>query len=181
MKNNIALFFTGFGIGVFLGLSKSPILLQILVPILTIVVGLLAILTGQENGSGYDKKDTSFSKMKNINAFPIMWMILGMVSGSVPGMLARNYNILSPNEIVNTEPKSAEKKTEKLRESPETGLYGDESDFCAKLSLCNKEYAELICALKDIPNQEIEQILNDKNATFESIKIKINKLCNCKK
>ena len=37
MKNYVGLFFTGVGIGIFLGLSKSPILLQILVPILTVI------------------------------------------------------------------------------------------------------------------------------------------------
>lgn len=179
MKNNIALFFTGCGIGVFLGLSKSPILLQILVPILTIVVGLLAILTGQKGGSEENKEETNLSIMKNINVFPIMWMILGMVSGSIPGMLARNYDILSPKQVQIE--KSGELEAEKLEvDEPKTVLFGVSEETCKKYHLCDIEGIDLICVLKDVENPEIEEMLSANQINLDSIKNQINRTCNCK-
>lgn len=180
MKNNVALYFTGLGLGVFLGLSKSPILLQVLVPMLTIVVGLLAILTGQKNESTENEPDnTTLLRIKNINVFPIMWMILGMVSGSIPGMLARNYDIFSPKKEPTVEAKN-EKEPEKAVDGSSSILFGDEKNLCSELKLCSLEGAELICVLKDIPDQEIEALINDKNSTLFSIKNKISITCECK-
>jgi hypothetical protein len=178
MKNYIALFFTGIGIGIFLGLSKSPILLQILVPLLTIIVGLLAILTGQKGFEKPEKegKEYSLLKLSNINVFPIMWMVLGMVAGSALGILAREYQVLSPNSTT---------MSEQIEVSKE-GVYGtilhnDDVDECEGYQLCKFEGIELISKLKNVRNPELKLLLKKNELNLDSIKFKINEICNCKK
>lgn len=99
MKNSIGLFLTGLGIGIFLGLSESPILLQVLIPLLTIIAGLLSILTGQQNNEKSNANEVGLLNNKNISPFPIMWVVLGMVTGSFLGLFAKNYDITSQGKL----------------------------------------------------------------------------------
>ncbi|MDX2278079.1 MAG: sulfite exporter TauE/SafE family protein [Saprospiraceae bacterium] len=182
MKNYVGLFFTGVGIGIFLGLSDSPILLQILVPILTVIAGLLSILSGQktnENSSG-----SGNLLDKNISPFPIMWLIIGMVAGAFTGLLAKNYDVTGNNShklVSSTSLVQNGSKEEMEHPKSSTVLHGMSVEFCEKYHLCELSGIELLCALKDIENPEIEEILSKKELNLDSIKLKINLSCNCQK
>lgn len=106
MKNNIGLFVTGTGIGIFLGLSDSPILLQVLVPFLTLLSGLLSIFSGQRNHENPETKESELAKFKNLSSIPMMLVVVGMVVGSFLGMFARNYDVCSPSWLSNQDKES---------------------------------------------------------------------------
>jgi len=190
MKNNIGLFFTGVGIGIFLGLSESPILLQILIPLFTITVGLLSILTGQKSDekSNTDKENLLINK--NISPFPIMWVVLGMVLGAYLGLLAKNYDITGRGVIFGqTTAKNApvekgdgtEPRKVDVGQKSSTVLFGVSQESCEQMDLCNLKGVELLCSLNEIENPEIEEMLSKKEINLDSIKIKINIACNCQK
>lgn len=189
MKNSIGLFFTGVGIGIFLGLSESPILLQILIPLLTIIVGLLSILTGQKNEEKPNQSEGNLLVNKNISPFPIMWVVLGMVVGSFLGLLAKNYDITgrgvmfgqpttySPDtKLVDAAPKRDDKE-----EKSTTVLHGISQDICQQKNLCELNGIELLCALNEIENPEVEEFLSKKEFNLDTVKNKINNLCKCQK
>jgi len=188
MKNNIAIFFTGIGIGIFLGLSESSILLQILVPLLTVIAGLLSILTGQKSNDNTSTNGSNLLINKNISPFPIMWMVIGMVIGSFTGLLAKNYDITGRGEVFGN---SIHKNTPLVKSSeskpPENAIYQQSStvlhniseEYCKQYHLCNLSGLELLCALKDMENPEIEQMLSKKEINLDSIKLKIKLLCEC--
>ncbi len=191
IKNGVGLFFTGLGIGIFLGLSESSILLQILIPFLTIIVGLLSILTGQKNDDKSNTNDSSLLTNKNISPFPIMWVVLGMVAGSFLGLLAKNYDITGRGEIFGQTTYSKELSSTKLvdaesRKADEsrkssTVLHGISEDLCEQKNLCNLKGVELLCTLNEMENPEIEEMLSKKVLNLDSIKIKINLSCKCQK
>ncbi len=190
MKNYIGLFFTGLGIGIFLGLSESPILLQILIPLLTVVVGLLSILTGYQKDENLNTSEGSNLTNKNISPFPIMWVVLGMVAGSFLGLLAKNYDITGRGEMFGQT--TAENANLKLEDDTKvlmadeipksaTVLHGISQENCEKRDLCNLKKIELLCALNEIENPEIEEVLSKKEINLDSIEYKINLLCKCQK
>lgn len=190
MKNGIGLFFTGIGIGIFLGLSESPILLQILIPLLTIIVGLLSILTGQKSEEKSNTNEGNLLVNKNISPFPIMWVVLGMVAGSFLGLLAKNYDITGQG-VMFGQPTSRDFTDTKLvdvvpnkdntNKKTATVLYGISQDICEQKNLCELKGIELLCALNEIENPEIEEFLSRKEFNLDSIKNKINILCKCQK
>ena len=155
MKNSIAIFFTGIGIGILLGLSDSPVLLQVLVPLLAIIVGLLSIFTGQKNYEASEGKESNLSRIQNVSALPIMLMVIGMVSGAFLGMLARNYDICSPPWVSN----------------PEKGnpinvivLNQETSDSSKTAGMNDAQAAELIHLLKNSSNNEVRKAFGLGNA-----------------
>lgn len=117
MKNYIGLFFTGFGIGIFLGLSESPILLQVLIPLLTVIVGLLSILTGQKDEVKPNESEPKLLNTKNISTFPIMWMVLGMVAGAFGGLYAKNHDITGTGVLFGNKVSSQSNQIENSLES----------------------------------------------------------------
>lgn len=190
MKNSIGLFFTGIGIGVFLGLSESPILLQILIPLLTIIVGLLSILTGQKTEEKSNSNEGNLLLNKNISPFPIMWVVLGMVAGSFLGLLAKNYDITgrgvmfgqpTSNNSTDTILVDAVPKRDKKDEKTSTVLHGISQDICEQKDLCELKGIELLCTLNEIENPEIEEFLSRKEFNIDSVKNKINIICKCQK
>ncbi|MCW5922910.1 MAG: hypothetical protein KIS77_11235 [Saprospiraceae bacterium] len=96
MTKNIYTAITGIGIGILMGLSKSPILAQILVPILTVMVSLISILSGQTTPTKSEEASTILG-LKNINILPVMSLVIGLVFGAYFGLLARNYDITNPS------------------------------------------------------------------------------------
>lgn len=148
MKNSLALFFTGTGIGILLGLSDSPVLLQVLVPLLAIIVGLLSIFTGQKNYEASEGKESNLTRIQNVSAVPIMLMVIGMVSGAFLGMLARNYDICSPPWVSNPE---KEKPINVILLNQET------SDSTKTADLSDAQVGELIHLLKNSSNNEIRK------------------------
>lgn len=189
MKNNTAIFLTGIGIGIFLGLSESPILLQILVPLLTVIIGLLSVLTGQKSDDKTSGNESNLLLNKNISPFPIMWMVMGMVIGSFIGLLAKNYDITGRGKIFGnslnenaslTKSSDSEPSKNDIYKTSSTVLHGSKSEeYCRQYQLCHLNSLELLCALKDIENPEIEQMLSKNEINLDSIKLKIKILCNC--
>ncbi len=173
MKNNRALFFTGIGIGIFMGLSKSEILLQILVPLLTIIVGLLAILTGQKNYEKSDENETQIEKLKNINIYPVMWMILGMVAGSALGIPARTHQIFTPKHLKQKNFEQGDVSTY------ETVLFNLTEELCEELSLCDLEGWDLICQVKNVDDIDVVNMLEKPVINIDLITSKIHKKCSC--
>jgi hypothetical protein len=94
---NIYTLIAGFGIGILMGLSKSPILVQILVPVLTLFVSLISVLSGQSGQTKSEEVGTTILGLKNVNILPIMAMIVGLVFGAFIGLICRNYDITNPS------------------------------------------------------------------------------------
>lgn len=238
MKNNIGLFVTGIGIGIFLGLSDSPILLQVLVPFLTILSGLLSIFTGQKNQEPAEAKEGELNKFRNLSSIPMMLVVVGMVFGSFLGMLARNYDICSPAwladskkdpqvnvvvvpfekgdtsilnnrqiiELINqAKNKSNIEKGKDLdikgnppKEEPQkirannsqsippktnnsqTVLHESQEELCSKPNICILRGAELVSACRYVEHSDIKRIVRSPMINTDSLKFKINQICNCK-
>ncbi len=177
-------------VGIFLGLSESPILLQILIPLLTVIVGLLSILTGQKSDEKPTTNETTFLGNKNISPFPIMWVVLGMVAGSFMGLLAKNYDITGRGEMFGHATSKSVSTTKLVEREPRkdadhikssTVLHGISEELCEQQNLCNLNGLELLCALKDIENPEVEEMLSKNELNLDSVKYKINISCNCQK
>jgi hypothetical protein len=93
----------GIGIGWLIGLSVSPVLNIILTGLITILASILTIISGisKSNAAAEDTvKDTNLvtSKIINVNLFPLMWLVIGIVSGSVSGIYTRNHDLIKMNE-----------------------------------------------------------------------------------
>lgn len=93
----------GIGIGWLIGLSVSPVLNIILTGLVTILAGVLTVLSGisksdvTTEGVVNDKKLVT-SKKININLFPLMWLVIGIVFGSGSGIYIRNIDLMKMNE-----------------------------------------------------------------------------------
>jgi len=133
MKDYLALLITGVGIGFFLGLSESPLLSQILVPILTVIAGLLSILTGQKNIDGSGEMGTKSVFNKRISPLPIMWIIIGMVVGSSVGLLAKNYDIFRNRNL---------QLINQIDSESDTVLHESQEEICSIPHICILKGAE---------------------------------------
>ena len=102
MKSNIYILITGVGIGVLMGLSESPVLVQILVPVLTVVASLISILTGQTN-QAKTGEGGAFLGLKNISVSPIMSLIIGLVLGTFLGLFSKNFDITNRGKLFGNE------------------------------------------------------------------------------
>ncbi|MCB0425185.1 MAG: hypothetical protein KDD13_11160 [Mangrovimonas sp.] len=113
-------------------------------------------------------------------------MILGMVAGAYLGLLAKNYDIArNRNVLANSQPTATQNSVKDLKIQSQlesaTVLFSISDDICEKYNLCDLKGIELICALNDIENPEIEELLSKKQLNIDSIKLKINLSCNCQK
>lgn len=170
-KNLVGLFFTGVCIGIFLGLSKTPVLLQILVPLFTIIVSLLAIFTGKSN---YESKNEVLKSIKNVSVFPIMWLLIGMVIGSCLGLLMKNYDVLAPSRgEINVNDKNQPKVESR------TVLHNITKDECENLDLCSVKGGELLKRVIYFENPEVEYLLSKQVFSFEELENKLKSICGC--
>lgn len=174
---NIYTLITGFGIGILMGLSKSPILAQILVPVLTLFVSLISILSGQ---SGQTKPDEQGSILgfKNVNILPITALVIGLVLGSLNGLIFQNSDITNPTtwhkkdkydiaiDSLNMDIKLLSLKQEKIvLEKQNNFLVSQEVKANSESNLI---FSELTNIRNDIAMQNNKTIVPDKQDAKES-------------
>src|SRR5437660_313364 len=83
----------GLGLGWLVGLSLSPVLHTVLTSLLTIVVGVVTLLSGL---SVAHEQETVTRPFYRLNMLPVALLILCLVAGSSLGVLARTNLLLGP-------------------------------------------------------------------------------------
>ena len=87
----LALLLAGLGIGWLAGLSVSPVISVVI----TSVVGATAAVVGALGGASNEKGQTTTSSFAvKVSAWPLVWLVAGLVIGSSLGVIARTHNFL---------------------------------------------------------------------------------------
>lgn len=92
----ISLIIIGFGIGWLAGLSVSPVVSIIITSIIGVSITLASVLSGLKSGAVQPEgaANTQTSSDWNATPVPIALIILGLVIGSILGIVVRNWNLL---------------------------------------------------------------------------------------
>ena len=90
----LPLLLVGLGIGWLTGLSVSPVASIII----TSAVGAAAAIVGALGGASNEEGQTTTSTFSvNVSAWPLAWLVAGLVIGSSLGVIARTHNFLGQN------------------------------------------------------------------------------------
>lgn len=105
--SNLGLLIIGFGIGCLLGVSVSPVVSIAITSLTGAAASIIAALSGlqekQSNPKESDKYQISLSRW-SVNPWPLAVLVIGIILGSIGGILARTHDILGANisaEITN--------------------------------------------------------------------------------
>ena len=181
--NSLSILLTGIALGWLVGLSVSHVVQTVVASLIGLLVSIISILAGL-----HSTEDDSASKnhivysLSQISVFPIMFLVIGISTGTTFGILARTHSILSPKEyrerFVNNQTKKNDIKSEESTYYDESGtvLFGSKNNVCRKL--CGLDNRELILAIKSSSILKIRDLLKFED---DSVKMRnqLNNICKC--
>lgn len=179
MKNNLATLIIGISVGVLLGLSETEILEKVLLPVFTLIVGILSILAGYRKTDGATESRDDIKKLiTQINLLPVMFLIVGMVGGAFIGLYAKNHDVTSPPPTI-TENLTGTPPSQNVSQESRTVLKNLSKTFCEDRLLCDLRDWDLLCQVSDADNITIKKLLDPRTVNLDSLTAKIHKLCSC--
>lgn len=100
-SNNTALYYlpiliTGFGTGWLIGLSVSPVVSIVITSVTGSAAAIIAAMSGVEKKLSDTNQSEKNEKIKTywiVNPVPLAVLVVGLIVGSIAGILARNNNI----------------------------------------------------------------------------------------